>query len=85
MNEEITHLKAKIHDLKLFYSGLIETMKKKEKGLEDVNLELIEVCKAQEHIIESQKVMLDKLYKENRWKSPIDWLLSKLRRTNERK
>tara|TARA_R100000742_G_C4239456_1_gene59416 strand:+ start:199 stop:435 length:237 start_codon:yes stop_codon:yes gene_type:complete len=40
-------LKLKIDDLKLFYSGTIETMKKKEEKLERVNTELLEICKAQ--------------------------------------
>ena len=40
-------LKLKIDDLKLFYSGMIETMKKKEEKLERVNTELLEICRAQ--------------------------------------
>ena len=76
MIDENTHLRAKIDDLIAFYKGTIEIMEKKEKRQEDTITELIEVCKAQNNT-------LDKFYKEiqqlNRWKSPIEWLISKLK------
>ena len=77
MIDENIHLKAKIDDLTVFYKSTIEIMEKKEKKQRDTISELIEVCKAQNNT-------LDRLYNEiqrlNRWKSPIEWLISKLRR-----
>ena len=66
-------LKLKIDDLKLFYSGTIESMKIKEKRLEEVNTELIEICRA-------QNITCTTLYNEvQRLKhsgNPFRWLYS---------
>ena len=66
-------LKLKIHDLNSFYSGTIETMKKKEKRLEQANTELIEICRA-------QNITCTTLYNEiQRLKhsgNPFRWLYS---------
>ena len=74
---EIDYLKDKIHDLKLFYSGTIELMKKQERRHIHTISELKEA-------LQTQKVTLDKFYNEiqqlKRWKSPLEWFLSKLRR-----
>ena len=73
----IIHLQDKIHDLKLFYSGTIELMQKQERRHIHTISELTEALQA-------QKVTLDKFYNEiqrlKRWRSPIEWFLSKLRR-----
>ena len=70
-------LKLKIDDLKLFYSGTIELMQKQERRHIHTISELKEA-------LQTQKVTLDKFYNEiqrlKRWKSPIEWLISKLRR-----
>ena len=70
-------LKLKIHDLNLFYSVTIELMQKQERRHIHTISELKEA-------LQTQKVTLDKFYNEiqrlKRWKSPIEWFLSKLRR-----
>ena len=64
------HFQTKLAQIEEFYKGSIEVLLKSENRLKEANTELIELCKAQHKEINQLK----------RWKSPIEWLISKLRR-----